>query len=446
MKASNWIVKLRGLATNSSQAQQLKFIYVCAIIGLFLLAIVFKPTSQPDTGSYFLAGEKLFSGSLDVLRTPVYPFICHIVDILAPSHHYITLTIIQSVVFLISVFCFYKTSTSLMERRAVAFWCSLFYALSPAISTWVLLSITESLSCSFVVIFFYYLVESTEHPSLLNSIGQVAMLLLVLFIRPSFIYVIPLAVIYWTYLLVKKRDAKTLVNFAGILLCLSAYLIYCNAFKRQYKVFATSSVSTVNVCMRLVNEPQLLETKAVNNAEMQTYIANNIDTCRYAWQIYHLSNRFIDRYGLDNFNKIIRETVSKHKKEIARIYIEGMVTAAKSSVFTYEWMKPYESTIQASLFRPARFLFCLPNITCGTLLLILAAYAFFLLKRMASERRIFALSSFTWCMAFGGILTVIIGADADYSRLCVPSLPFVTLTLFKAFDAFGIISRHCKFK
>lgn len=444
MKASNTVRKVWDFAKNGSDRKQLLAIYICALAELVFLSFAFKPTSQPDTESYLQAGEKLFNGNLDVLRTPVYPVICHIVDMLTPSSFYVTITIIQAFVFFVSVFCFYRISTSLIGRRSVAFWCSFFYALWPGFNTWVFLAITESLSCSFVVIYFYYLVVGTKRPSFGNAFMQVVMLLLVLFIRPSFIYVVPITLLYWLYLFVRERNVKVAVNFLGVLLCLFAYLSYCYEFKKQFGVFATSSVSTVNVGMRLVGNTQLLERTAVKNVEMQKYISD-IDTCQKAFQINHLSNHFIDRYGLDNYSKIISETVKKHKKEIARIYIEGLLPAIKSPVFTYEWLRPYDNTIKARLYRVTTTLILIPNITCGMLALLLVLCVLFLLKRMLCERRVFVLSLFTWAMAFGGVSVAIIGADADYGRLCLPAIPFATLLAFKMFDAFEFSSRPCQF-
>lgn len=165
MRVSNIIDKLWLFARHASERQQLTAIYMLALAATVFMATFFSIRIGTDTASYFNAGEIFANGSIDYFRTPVYPLVCHLSQIICNQHPNIIVAAIQLVVFYISVFFMYRLCGFMINSQSIKFFISSFYACAPnfLLPTFAILS--ESMSISLLVMFCYSVILNYRNMS-----------------------------------------------------------------------------------------------------------------------------------------------------------------------------------------------------------------------------------------------------------------------------------------
>ena len=105
-----------------------------------------------DVPYYFLAGEHLWNGELDCLRTPVYPLLLKVFSVcFGDKGGIVGIIILQSVVYLISVASLKSITTQVIKNQKIQYAMMLLYVLCVA-PGWCNEMLTESLSISGCVI------------------------------------------------------------------------------------------------------------------------------------------------------------------------------------------------------------------------------------------------------------------------------------------------------
>ena len=141
---------------------------ISSLLSIFLITI-YGVVVYYDTTSYIDAWTSLQHGHLDSLRTPVYPVFLHALSIIFGQQHYLFIAIcVQHLIFLVSLFFFYKLLTYFCGSKRMLFWLSLIYGCFPAISSWNNCILTESLAISGTVFLLYSTFKTYENPSIIN--------------------------------------------------------------------------------------------------------------------------------------------------------------------------------------------------------------------------------------------------------------------------------------
>lgn len=116
------MTRLKSRIMNASDKQCMWFITLStvlltllwySIVGIELYHV------KGDTGTYLAAGRTIFSGTIDELRTPVYPILCQIFTLGKYFNGMYLLSAFQMVVFFVSVPYLYKTIALLTKRKTV---------------------------------------------------------------------------------------------------------------------------------------------------------------------------------------------------------------------------------------------------------------------------------------------------------------------------------------
>lgn len=230
-------------------SKDLKTIYLFAIICAFI-SIVTKGILyiQYDSMTYISASENYLNGNIDLFRTPVYPVILGGLRMLFGEQYYLWSTIcLQYAISLVSGYFFYKLSNTLIKSKDICFWITLFYMAYPSMTRWNNYILTESFAISGTVLFLYILVRLFREASVTLMISYVLTLLFLLFLRPAFIYIIPVLFLVFLILFFRKRSNKVFgVGIFGLLVCTIALFSYMKVYERQYGIFASSNVSIIN--------------------------------------------------------------------------------------------------------------------------------------------------------------------------------------------------------
>lgn len=198
-----------------------------------------------DVPYYYLAGEHLWNGELDCLRTPVYPFLLKVFDVcLGHKGGIAGIIILQSIVYLISVSSLKSITTQVIENRKIDYAVMLLYVLCVA-PGWCNELLTESLSISGCVIIADLIIRYIKKPTFGISLAIALLTVLLVFLRPSFIFLFAILPFVWVVLWFRKKQRLLqTASLALTLMCISCYFVYNKAYQKEYGVF-TSSISFV---------------------------------------------------------------------------------------------------------------------------------------------------------------------------------------------------------
>ena len=200
-----------------------------------------------DTLTYFYAGKVFANGEIDYLRTPIYPLICITFEYLFDSAVLEALSILNIIVFLVSIIYLYRTISLFTQRRTIKFITTVLYAWNIPGMVMCLNITPDSPSISFVIIFGYLITRMITGTSSRNTIWCVSIILIFLILlRPYNICLIPvlLIAVYISHLKGKLNFRATILSLglSGALLC-----GYCLWFMNTYGFFGLSYVSSNNI-------------------------------------------------------------------------------------------------------------------------------------------------------------------------------------------------------
>ena len=175
------------MATNQSYKNHSIWFWLVAIIILTLYNLT-PPIDGFDTQYYFLAGERLWNGQLDCLRTPVYPLLLKLFNVCFGDRGGVAgIVILQSAVYLLSVASLHNIARLAIKNRLIQMAVTFLYVICVA-PGWCNELMTESLSISGCVIIADLICRYIQRPSAKTSIGIFLITLFLVFIRPSFIF------------------------------------------------------------------------------------------------------------------------------------------------------------------------------------------------------------------------------------------------------------------
>lgn len=197
-----------------------------------------------DSEYYILAGQNFLDGKIDCLRTPVYPLLCQaFIKLFGAEGLPTAMTIFQSLIYLISLISLQHIASYTIKNKAIRNITLFFYIICIA-PGWCNEILTESLSISGCVIMTDLVISFVYKPSIAKNIALHLFLILLVFLRPSFIIFFAILPIVWLFhRTLLKHKAISIVLTTICILCFGAY---CSAYKNIYGRFGSSSTLVFN--------------------------------------------------------------------------------------------------------------------------------------------------------------------------------------------------------
>lgn len=178
--------------------KDLKIIYSLAITFSVLIIVGWGIKEPYDSPSYINAWDIISNGQIDITRTPTYPIIIGICKIMFGLYSYkYGIIAFQHLLFLISIYFFYELLIRLFDNSKTNFWITLVYGIYPGIINWSNYILTESLAVSGIVFVLFYSIELYYKINIKNILFYMFWLLFLIFLRPSFMYLLPVFLIAW---------------------------------------------------------------------------------------------------------------------------------------------------------------------------------------------------------------------------------------------------------
>ena len=246
------IRKLWRIAAHGTPHEQFRVLFTIAV--LMVIVSYFNVSDRlfsigDDEYTFLKAGDILFQGKIDAYRTPIYPLVCKICRTISLSNGFWLIALFQITIFFISTVFMHKASCLLAPKANLArFVAEACYSCNSAVCLYTYDIMSESLAISITVIFAYFLILLIKRQA---NFLQVILLsityLVMLFLKPYFICLVPAFLIAIVLAWRKSCSAVKFTMFLGLAVNIGAYCTYCQLYKKQFGVFATTCIGTQNL-------------------------------------------------------------------------------------------------------------------------------------------------------------------------------------------------------
>lgn len=326
--------------TDRNIQKRIRFLQIIAIIVLVLYNLTPRIDSF-DTAFYLMAGENIFDGKLDCLRTPVYPFLLKGFELLfGYKGMTLAITILQSIIYLFSASSLYALANRVISNQNII-WGALLLYVTVMAPGWCNELSTESLSISGTIIVTNMLlgyISRTDEESgaftfgiklSLYNISIHLLVVLLIFLRPTFILFLAILPCLWIYQAIQtKQIQRYLLPLLCSILCISCYWGYNQLYKNQYGI-ATSTISFECNTIYNLKRSNCWDLAAVINKEGKE-ICTKIDkdyTCNYE-PIYQLIDN--EPGSLPILHDACQDMIQAHKTQYRNYRIQTFCRSFES--------------------------------------------------------------------------------------------------------------------
>lgn len=175
-------------------------------------------------------------------RAPVYGTILYLIRIIVGEWHQLhAATFLQELVGIAVLPLFSATLRRVGVGTRVRAAVLLLYGFCPAVYGWDNVVLTESLSLSATVVFFFLIVRYIQERRFWDGAGALLVTVWLIFLRPQFLTYLAMLMVFfvWRMFYADKKEKKDL----GILLALGAVavlgiIVYCASFSNQFGIFS----------------------------------------------------------------------------------------------------------------------------------------------------------------------------------------------------------------
>lgn len=282
--------------------------------------------------------------------------------------------------------------------------------------------LTEPLAIPGCVFLFYWILKLWHEPDLKPAVMVSVWLAFLLFLRPAFVYLIPVLLVALAIALFMKRRQWRLwfSGAAGIVVVTVCFLGYMICFKSHYGIFSCSSVSIINQYF-VLRFDGMLKTEEIQDKSLRNYYAQMVrlhgaNTQSYkdiSKEAYYVESHFSPATASSQ----IHRSISLHKGT----YLKSVVR--RSSAMLNDVQLPVPSNLADSTLGII-FFDISPKILFGFLELFLLALLIIIdWRRSRFQWEYFLLLMIT----VSHMIVSVVGAMNDYPRLLLPNVPFLII-------------------
>lgn len=406
---------------NNSSIINIRNIFYLATINCILLFIFCGRQWDYDTNSYISAWNNISSIHIDIWRTPIYPLFIGITQKCFGSYYLMAGTIIQHIVFLISILYFYKSALSIIESNRIAFFTTAVYALYPCYATWNCFILTEPFAIYSMVFTLYCAITAYRNNSTFHIVAFGFWILFQIFLRPAQIYILPVFLLGWIMLFIKERKVSTILigGITSIVFASCLMLIYMFEFKRTYGVFSPCGVGIVNKYY-MARRDGTLAYNNIKDIKFKEYIAErdklfqegkgtNIDLFIEAQDaVYNFGAKAVS----DNLSLYNKTTLSCQAKSI----IQRFHNASKDKLLD-TFIKKISIITDIIGFR------------LNLIYYLLIIYPIVIIYCWKKQKSVPWFSTILYMLGFSHLLIIIVACQNIWGRLILPVTPIYLLMI-----------------
>ncbi len=373
----------------------------------------------PDTLEFVAASDNVLRDGVDLMRTPSYPLLIKLMQVLLGGYYGYGVVLMQVVVTLVSLKYLWCLCQRVTPRTGIVAAVVAVYGLIPFATEWSLYLQTESLSVSGIIFMLWALVKIYDCPRPRYTLGLSLLVMFLTFLRPALLYMLVAMAIVAILWLCQRRRRQALSLGVAVMLSLVSLYGYCKVFESKNGAFMLTAVSVINDEMILSREG-LYRDLSFDDDKLNELLAefpkgDNLDmSSHYGW-----AWRLRDSYPMSVHKRFLSEA----KRQLGvRWYWHALMRAYRSSELRLlDECHIYNFKAVWSLVQT------LIPVKLGDFYLILIIYAVLLVCMLVKHYKSHWLSWLMLLMCLGNIAVMSIGSFGEWMRLFMPSVPLVML-------------------
>lgn len=390
-------------------------IYILAFIHCVILVLKCGVQWDYDSISYIQAWETISNGQIDLWRTPVYPVCIGVANSIFGSRYQLTVSIIQHVIFLISIRYFYKITQQIVKSEKIVLSATAFYALYPCISTWNCFILTEPFAVYSMIFTIYSAVSAYQKNSIFHILVFTFWVVFQIFLRPAQIYILPVFIMGW-FLLYLRQKQFTRIILGGIIgTCLASVcmFLYIWSFHRAYGLYTPCAVGVVNQYYMARRGGALLPGD-IKDAEFRKYVAERDKIFQNGEGTFvDLFTEAVDAvnlFGLKHVADVVSNSEHSTTTLHTKMVFQRLRTASNDRVFT-TYIRKWNSV--TDIIGPH----------LNAVYLLIGIYAFCLFLWIKCKRECPWISTTLFMLGTSHIAIIIIACQNVWGRLVLPVTP-----------------------
>lgn len=411
----------------------LKTIYILASAHCLLLIFICGRQWYPDTTSYVAAWDTWSSFQIDQWRPPVYPlFIGIIKSIFGQEYYLLWVTIIQHIIFLISINFFYNLAKIIISDESISLWITAFYSIYPCAATWNCYVVTEPFAIYGMIFLLYNIAKAYKTESKKNLLGFLFWMLFLIFLRPAQMYILPVFFVGFCLLIFKTRKKKKVIigGITSVLLTTFLLLLYSFYYHDNYGIFSPSGIGIINKYY-IGRLDGIIKPECTNNPGLKEYVVKAIQKNGQQFHdgtdhdLYMEAEGAIYTYGLKDVSELISNSEGNNPKLLFRRFAQRLHKSANDKLFV---------TLNHTWNNVTDFI----GIRFNILYIILFIYPLILLHWMLKSSRIAWNSILLYMLAFSHLFVIIFACQNVWDRLILPAIPCYLLIIGQLFAHYNI--------
>lgn len=345
------------------------------------------------------------------------------------------LIIIQAIAFVLSGILFQQVATRIIKRPKVIFWTVALYLFVDSVSFYSVYILTDIWGFVGSTLFLWLLFR--RYPAIPKTVDIVwlsALLLVLIMLRPFFVYLIIASVIVYFCIWVKygKTAVKQIaVGVVGLCLVFGALQVYKGAITRTHGIKSVSIVSSVNnyftvrktaeLNPSLTSNPTLQALLTKYNAELP--IGNKGRTPNND-QMWEEIGEIFDTVPLADFEEYVNAQMASQKADVIKyIFSYRSRSAMNYKAFGFEICAVYPFFVITMTGLDA---------VSPSIAQVLVFIGIFVILSIISWRRSKKIPYVALSLAVisaGAIVGSIVGAQDEWTRLSIPGMPALYLMI-----------------
>lgn len=386
-----------------------------------------------DSATYTEFTENLLKGEVNVFRTPIYPWFIKLMRLLCVADletatAYNCIVIGQGVVSFVGVILMYLIGKKLFKSRYVTYAVTVIYGISPAVISWDLNVLTESLSIFATVLSIYLIMCVIERPTYLRTALLGLYVIVMIMLRPTFVYMFAIIGVFFTAKLILSKQYRKQALCGIMALALSGALLlgYCGLNKRQNDCGSVSSVGTTINQMYMLIENDIYQNS--DYPEITEYIQSWLEYDGEINYVIDIIEPMNEQFSNSELSAYVKDCISKNIDAFMRYTAVKFIQTLNTNVALQYAAIPEENaafgyfdSVFMYLLFPFNFAFCYALVAAAVLLAI-----YELIKNKVVLWQPIGLAA----LIFTHLFVSVYGSMAEYERLSVMIIPAVYLLLF----------------
>lgn len=400
----------------------------CVIIQSLIYKTIPKYVMTTDSYTYSVEyTDNIFKGEVNGLRTPVYPyFIKAIKKVGGEDRLFENVVLVQKLLFIVSIILFYLCVIKLTKNKKIlSSILTMIFGICPFFLFWNIIILTEALSILEILLISLFTIKYFEKKQLRYVFGISLMILISIFTRPSFIYLLPIYVFIWIMrFLFNKKELKNAIW--GVVSCMivGGFLLgYCALMKKQHGKFGISTVSYINNLVTCLNSGSY---KLGSNQDILNdieEIKGDRDDVEICWIV---TSKLQGMYSSNELEEFANSALKNDRKNYIHYLIDKTMALGTVNIGTVDYFANLDEYLGINYYQIS-YLMC--PINFAMVYLAIGISIIYLMYCLIKYSKIDWIVAFIFILILANLYTLIVGAPFESQRLFLSSAVLVLLLI-----------------